>query len=357
MAAARAVALSVVMCLLPRIVQAEPSRRPALHWVRLDGAESCIDPRSLAQRVEGITGSVFVDAASADTSIEARIELVAPGSFTVHVKLASTSDTRVASFTTESCRSLDNAIAFLIAMTIDPDLAVSPFAGVDWMRPDGDPAAEAELLRRDLATQPAPARSGDVQPPVPVLPTPPPRATPPRRARAPMPLQLEAAVGGGYGPTSSPTAGFAASLTFGISELFALGAQLRAAAATSAYNLDGVRSVSTQSVGLSLFACTTLFDPRVLALHACAGPELTLLIATGDGFMEDASTTLPSGGAVVKLQVLHQLSKRWSLLLATVGALDVGQRTVYFLREGSQVDVFVPDRFSFQLLLGAARAF
>jgi hypothetical protein len=58
------VPLSLLGALL--LVTAAPvlarSKKPALHWVRGNGAQACIDPRSLARAVEGITGPALVAA-------------------------------------------------------------------------------------------------------------------------------------------------------------------------------------------------------------------------------------------------------------------------------------------------------
>jgi hypothetical protein len=353
--------------LLPRTASAQAARRPALHWVRLDGAEGCINPRALAERVESITGSVFVPASSAEVSLEARLEVPEPGRFVVHIKQTpsrgAAPNERVAAFSTHDCRTLDAAIAFLIAMTIDPDLATSALAGVDWLSPDADPRAAAAQLRSELSTA-TPVNSRDVlaEPAVePRLDSP----TQPAAAvtsKPPLPRyadlwELSAAVGGGYGPMSSPSVGLAVSLGRGLSEHFALGAQLRAATATHGFSVDSVRSVGSQTLGFALLACATLFDPNLLGVSVCAGPELSLLIASGHGFEASAVTTLPTPSASARLQLQHRFSSEWSLIAAVLGQLDLGSRTIYYVREGQTVDLFEPHRSAAQLVIGIARIF
>jgi hypothetical protein len=362
-----AVAFVAALWLAPLTAGAQTARRPALHWVRLDGAESCIDPRALAERVESITGSVFVSASLAEVSLEARIAVPEPERFAVQIKLTRSGgagpNERVASFSTRDCRTLDGAIAFLIAMAIDPDLATSALAGVDWLSPDADPSAAAEELRGALSTgTPPPHRGVLVEPAVEPHLESPGRQT---AALQPTPLppeytgrwQLSAAVGGGYGPTFSPSAGLAVALSRGLSEHFAVGAQLRAATATHAFSTDSVRSVGSQTLGFALLACATAFDPSLLGVSVCAGPELSLLIASGHGFEDNSVTIFPTPSASARLDLQHRFSSEWSLIAAVLGQLDVGSRTVYYVREERTVDLFEPDRIAAQLVIGIARVF
>jgi hypothetical protein len=350
---------------IPQLARADAGRRPALHWARLPGAEHCIDPRSLAQRVESITGAVFVPASSADISIEAQIESPAAAQFTLHIRLTSSSDVasneRVASFSTAECRTLDSAIAFLIAMAIDPDLATSAVAGVDWLSGDPDPASAAEQLRSELrATQPGPRRDVLAEPvapaPQPTTPAPEPQPEPELRYYAGI-WQVGAALGGGYGPMSSPTLGVFGFASYGLAEHFALGAQLRAAFATNAFEVDAVRSVGTQHLGAALLACTTWFDPAGLGLSACLGPEVMLLVADGDGFETSSVAAEPSFSGAARIELQHRLDPRWSLTGALLGELDTNPRTVSYVQEGKPVALFRPNRFAVQAALGIAYAF
>ncbi len=67
--------LSAVCASLLAPTAAAAQSRPALGWVRLPDAESCISPQALATIVEARVGHrVFVAPAVADLAIEARVE-------------------------------------------------------------------------------------------------------------------------------------------------------------------------------------------------------------------------------------------------------------------------------------------
>jgi hypothetical protein len=56
--------------------------------VRGSAAQGCIDPRSLAQRVQSIAGPALVSGAAADVSIEARFEQTAANVYTVYMRIS-----------------------------------------------------------------------------------------------------------------------------------------------------------------------------------------------------------------------------------------------------------------------------
>ena len=341
--------------------RADSDRRPALHWVRFRGAEQCIDPRSLGRRVESITGPVIVAAANADVSIEAQIERVAEAAFVVRIRLSEGTrlarGERVASFKTSDCRALDNAIAFLIAMAIDPELgAEGALAGLDWLA--NDPALAAEELRSELAA--APAR------PLRELPASPPPADRPDVGRVPAApaaakftprWELSAAVGGGYGPAPSSSVGLALLVSRDLAPYLTLGLQLQAAAALERHAYDDVRSVTTRALGAALLACSRFFEPSELELMACAGPGAQLLIANGNGFSQDASAFLSSYGLWARVDVRHRFDAHWGLVGSALGQLDAAPPHVYFRRSAERVDVFEAKVLAFQIAFGISHAF
>ena len=106
------------------IASAQPA---ALHWVRAKGAEACIEPALLAERVETLTGTLFVAPTSAEVSLEGLVE---PHGRGFRVRLASSgrgeprSTERVLTSASRNCRELDTAVAFVIALTLDPSRAL-----------------------------------------------------------------------------------------------------------------------------------------------------------------------------------------------------------------------------------------
>jgi hypothetical protein len=168
-----AIAIGAAIAASTAPVRAEGApRTSSLGWVRLAGAESCIDARALAQAVEQRLGrAVFVSPAQADVQIEGRIEpaplgqgLGWPG-FRAHLTLTGANGAVLGTRELEalphegnvSCRTLDEQLALVIALLIDPDAALGP-------RPaPAPPAAPRVVVERVFV-------------PVPVTPPPPPRS-------------------------------------------------------------------------------------------------------------------------------------------------------------------------------------
>lgn len=136
---ARALALAAMLGgLAPApAAAAPPPRTSSLGWVRLPGAEPCIATRDLALAVEQRLGrAVFVSPAQADVFIEGRIEpgptglsLGWPG-FRAHLTLSDAHGTVLGTRDLDSpsggCRALDEQLALVIALLIDPDAALAP---------------------------------------------------------------------------------------------------------------------------------------------------------------------------------------------------------------------------------------
>lgn len=109
-----------------------PSRTSSLAWVRLPGAEGCIDARALAQAVELRLGrAAFVAPTRGDVGIEARIErLQSPDAWraTITVFDAAGSRTGLRELQTDraDCRAIDDELELVIALLIDPSAALAP---------------------------------------------------------------------------------------------------------------------------------------------------------------------------------------------------------------------------------------
>ncbi len=126
-----AVTLAVVAGLiapLPWSARAQvPPARHVLRWTRAPGAQSCIDAAALRIAVEArLRRRVFVDADVAPVVIEAHI---APASAGWHVAIAVRDGAGAALGARElddpapECRSVDDALALIIALIVDPDAA------------------------------------------------------------------------------------------------------------------------------------------------------------------------------------------------------------------------------------------
>jgi hypothetical protein len=98
-------------------------RGPELNWVRLPGAESCVAPVELTERVEQRLGrAVFVRARDAIVVIEGRVEPSLPIGFSVVLQVSDPDGTlygaREITLADADCRKLDEIVALVIAVTI-----------------------------------------------------------------------------------------------------------------------------------------------------------------------------------------------------------------------------------------------
>ncbi len=114
--------------------RAEDKRAAALNWVRLPGAETCIDATNLARRVEErLARPVFPAPAQATLIVEGRVEKSATGFAAVlHVfdQAGASLGSRELGSDKADCAELSETVALVLAVMIDPDgaLAVTPAA-------------------------------------------------------------------------------------------------------------------------------------------------------------------------------------------------------------------------------------
>jgi hypothetical protein len=124
----------VAFALVSPTAAAAPERTSSLSWVRMRGAESCIGTRTLAQAVEArLHRAVFVSASQAEISIEGRVEKTQdPEGFRASITISNASGAilgaRELTTTAPSCGAMDEELAIVIAVMIDPDAALSATA-------------------------------------------------------------------------------------------------------------------------------------------------------------------------------------------------------------------------------------
>ena len=129
--AARALLAAGVMVALAPRADAAP-RTSSLAWVRMPGAETCIDARALAQAVELRLGRpAFVAPTRGDVAIEARIErLQSPDAWhatiTVFDDAGARTGLRELRTDRAECRAIDEELELVIALLIDPSAGLAP---------------------------------------------------------------------------------------------------------------------------------------------------------------------------------------------------------------------------------------
>jgi hypothetical protein len=276
----------------PAGAHAQASLRPALHWSRGSGAQTCIDPRALALQVEVLTGPVLVEATRADLSIEGHIERASDGKFAARIVATKADGTQGGERTLSQvgdCRALDGSLAFVIAMLINPDLALDKLpASLVELGAEG-PAPEQVLLDELERTPPAPY-------------APPTRA--PQKAlelhsgseqeaearKNALHLGVTASTGEFPGPSLGGYLGYArwARRWLGVE------VQARFAVPLSTHQLDAVRFVEMRAFGGLASLCPRAPLSDALFIDACVGVELMLTQAVGHGFASPRTAQLMS---------------------------------------------------------------
>lgn len=181
-AALAASAASLIALAIPRVASADEGRTSSLSWLRMPGADSCIATQALARSVEERLGRhVFVSAAEADVSVEGRIEKragSAPGwrsVITIRDSKGALLGTRELDRPDASCASMNEPLALVIAVMIDPEAKLSSTPAP--LSPSPPPATTPPAPPPPLPPATAPAAPVAAEP----VATPKPRAKEPWR--------------------------------------------------------------------------------------------------------------------------------------------------------------------------------
>ena len=106
-------------------------RTSSLSWIRMPGAESCVPTQELARDVEvRLARTVFVSASQADVSIEGRIDRKGNAThwhatIILRDSKGATIGTRELDRVDASCSGMNEQLALVIAVMIDPDAALA----------------------------------------------------------------------------------------------------------------------------------------------------------------------------------------------------------------------------------------
>jgi hypothetical protein len=342
----------LALSLLPALAAAEPPRRPALHWTRGPAATSCIDSRALAARVEALTGRVFVTPQDSDYAIEGHVDARRGGGFVVRLAVskhgAAAAGERVLEHADADCRALDQGLAFVIALTIDPDLelaALVPSAGLGEHSPD-------EVLLQELEAQPPRPVPPPAIAPTPAQPLPPP-APPPERAR------WELALGALYGASElpEPSLGAIANVIYQGKRWLAAQAQLRSLSTLRRTQLEPDLSMRSDAFATAILACARSALWRVLIAGACAGPEPELIAAHGLGFSEERSARFLLWGVLTSVEARSPIGRGWNLGLQGFVRVNLQTKELVYSRAGESFTAFETPHASFGAALSLGYAF
>ncbi len=277
----------------------------SLSWVRLPGAEGCIDSRTLAEGVERRLGRVtLVPPSRADRAIEGRVEPGKQGAkwrvtLAVVGESGAVLGTREIEEAAADCRAMDDTLALVIALMIDPDSALAA----------------------------VPPSSALIPPPAVAAPPPPP--PPPRPPSPPPPRRFQLAMRGGptfsLGLLPSVGAGVALRVTVVPPVLFpfevggVLWAEQRVTSPGGTFGADVWMAFGTVA------ACPLHGELRGFFWASCAGVEVGAAHVGGFGF----EVTRAEDVVLANVSVGAQL--RRNIVGPVFGALGLGL-SVPFLR-------------------------
>jgi hypothetical protein len=338
--------------------QALPAHGPSLNWVRLPGADGCIAPVELANRVEQRLGrAVFVRANDAILVIEGRVGPAVGGGFSAVLRVSDPDGTLYGSrelhVATADCHELDDIMALVIAITIRHEHAG---AGIEL------PAQIAAQLDALFASEPSALDPSDL---------PKARAEP---SAAPAPIPQAAPLTAAAPPASwqfGAKAGMA--LETGIQPRAAFSADVRVYAAFAGFGVVGLSGLF--SVPQTQAVASGQLDHRFIAFGAqlcppawriwlsefalCGELRVGRLSVDPSGFLVQYGAAHEVWAELVPSALLRTQLFGPSHVLLAVGVPVRLRRPEfgYVDDEGQSHTAFVPSLFGFQLELALGVAF
>lgn len=358
LAAARAM-LWVLVCAglfagTASVARAATARRVSLNFTRGDGASSCIDPVTLAHRVEAYTGPVLVALGSAETAVEAHVEGNGKNGFRARIQITAAGQTphgeRLLELETGDCRRFDDALAFVIATTIDPDLVLEHVAELFDSRATPPKQALLEGLGQNQ-------KSADNRVMANAVPTPAQQAArrqdaasaslaPARRElpdEEPDEVSPPWSVGVGMAVSSElrrVALGPTAQLRLRVVPWLELDVGLRLVFAQPIRREHG--TVTPQQAAGAVSLCLRLPARARLSLATCAGPELAVLRGIGRGFTVPYDGYLSLPGGLLRAEAMLRVWRSYSLALSGLMRIAQRGRLTYELGATSQEALETP---------------
>jgi hypothetical protein len=303
-------------------VEARAAQPARLEWVRLEGADSCIDRATLEARVKRRLGTEPFDP-RASRSIEGVVQRTG-GVWRAQILVRTRPDEanpprRELASTAADCQSLGNAVVLAVALAIDPAAAFS------------DPAV----------TAPPP-------PPAVVAPKPPPPEPPPIVSSETMPAgRAELMLASQLGLLPKASLGLGLGVATALTNRFELGLRARA---FPEVKVSGTPSYAVGLAALTLQLCGVPARGERVELRACAGPSLGLLHASvlaGDRTQPGQRASLT---AEVGLDAAFTLTGTLAFELGARAAVPVTRYR--FTLEGSDDSLFTQSVVAGMALVG-----
>jgi hypothetical protein len=334
-------------------VRAQPSEAPALNVVRAPGAERCIDPATLTQRVEELTGPVFVPSSATRFVMEVHIAALGTG-FRVVIAVAGRGverHTRVLEEASSDCHKLDAPLIFILALTVDPRLSLSTLPA-ELQGMFGQEEAPEEALLAELDRAPPVAVETDPEANAALAPDAAPAAPPLPPVARHYVLRAGAALSLYTLPGSSW--GFGLALASDVTRWFWLALSMRAHPFAKEETLLLGKVLVMRSYGLSLLACPLYGQIGSVFALACAGPTLDLVSGRGRGFQQNHRALLWLPGLAVGATLRLPLLWRVGLSVDIEGRVAfTSPRFVSKATSSGTSWLPYPDRYGLALVFGA----
>lgn len=296
-----------------RVAHAEPKLPNALNLVRAEGAEGCIDAVTASRRIEALTGPVLVPSSQAERIVEVLLLPHGTG-YRARVGLfdaqRNSLGMRQLDEPSSRCRALDDALVFVVALIVDPDLTAAGLPA-ELQRMFGVEEKPEESLLAELQTEPTAtvAYTPPAQSASPAVSKPAPSKVA-RRA-----IHSRLTVGAAASWLALPAAhwGLAGSVQTDALRFAWLAAGLRAFPFELSHTLSTGERLQIRQYQAQLALCTEPLRVGELALSACAGLDLNATVGLGAGFVNDRRARLWSPGAVAAAHVHVPITARIGL--------------------------------------------
>lgn len=349
----RTLLFATLLLSIPQLAYAAPKVPSALNLVRAEGAESCIDAAAASIRIEALTGPVLVPSSQAKHIVEVQLS-PHEGGFRARIALFDARGNQLGlrslDESSSRCRALDDALVFVVALIVDPDLTASGLPA-ELQRMFGAEEKPEERLLAELPTQPTPPVA--YEPPAPPAPSPA-FSSPQPAKKARRDLHTRATIGAAGSWVALPFAhwGLAVAAQTDALRFAWLAASVRVFPFQQSHTVASGEQLRIRQYQAQIALCSQPWKVGSLQLSACAGLDLHTTVGHGAGFVNDHRARLWSPGAVAAAQMHVPITSRFALSGELAGR--VGFTNPSFVSDtGSARDsVLRPNRFGLFATVG-----
>jgi hypothetical protein len=257
---------------------------------------------------------------------------------------------RVLSHESTDCRALDESLAFVIALTIDPDLqlaALLPSTELGEHTPEE--LLLAELDARTARALPSPHVQTTATPSAPLAPS---VVSLPK-------AHWELSLGPLFAARElrEPSLGAIADALFQGEHWLAASLQVRTLSALRSTRLEPDLSVRSDAFAAALLACARGHLWSALSAGVCAGPEPELVVARGLGFSEERVARTLVWGVLAKVELRWRIRANFSLSLQGLLRVNVQTKRFVYARANVSYVAYESERLGVGTTLGLSYAF